>query len=153
MKYKNKTKLPKGVDFERIETVTSEVVNVDTVKTHIIEWSDLQKDRNVESVIIKQYSDNWQTELNPPILSFQSNILSDDSVGVFQLTDDNRGVAISYKPYTTGEEYSIWFIVSITIAGETVPFDVAFYSYIKGGDTNGHGDLNKPALPNYDDYI
>lgn len=144
-KYKNKTKLPSGVEFERIETLSPEIPNADAIKTHIIEWSDTSK-RKIELVTIKQYDVDWQNEITTNVLDFTHNEISSNSDAILQTEPENIGVVIYYKPFKPGEEYAVWFIVSIQLEGTVDAFDVAFYSYIKGGNpTNGQGDVNKPA--------
>jgi hypothetical protein len=143
MPYKNKTKLPIGVQFERIFTTSPENISTSSVKEHIIEWSDIEN-REIEKIDITQYTDDWQSAITPPTIIFKQKELTDDDDGFYKIADNNSGVWIQYNPYTVAEKFNLWYIVSIKLKGEE-SFDIAFYSFKDGGNPPTQGDANKPA--------
>lgn len=140
--YKNNTSLPEGIFWERILTITPEIKDQDAAKVNIIEWSDEHhRELSIDNIVIKQYDKDWQNEIVKS--EFIIELLDEKSDDVYKLEDGNRGFAVFYKPFVREEEYELWYIVTITLK-DCEPFDVAFYSSIKGGHNNGQQDLNKP---------
>jgi hypothetical protein len=142
MSYQNKTKLPLGVKFERIITLSPENISKNSVKEHIIEWSDING-RPIESISIKEYDADWLNQKSNSITIINKQLSSADT-GIYKLSNKNSGYLIRYQPFIPAEAYNLWFIVSIKLKGENA-FDVAFFSSITGGNPPTQGDANKPA--------
>ncbi|QQR98506.1 MAG: hypothetical protein IPK18_02965 [Sphingobacteriales bacterium] len=145
-KYKNKTILPAGVELDGILTLNPEILSEEEFKVHLIQWADKQNRQiNIDDITITEYDEGWQNKLESNKHNFSITIQSNQTDGVLKLDEGNIGFSIQYKPFVTGEEYTLYFIVTIKISGEE-PFDIAFSSFIKGGDTvTGHGDVNITA--------
>lgn len=149
--YENNTELPVGIRISYgVLTITPEVTSKEAYKLHLIQWKDKEnRPINVENIVIKQYDTEWQNQFPENVLEFIPRIQSDKSDGLLKLREGNIGFSIQYQPYTTTEEYSIYFIVTIKIEGEN-SFDIAFNSSIKGGNQSGGvGDVN--ILPGFSD--
>jgi hypothetical protein len=142
--YKNTTKLPAGIELYGIVTYNPEVGSTDAKKIHLIQWSDDQnRSIALENITIKQYDEKWINEFPENTIVFSSKIRSSTEDGDLVLENGNIGFTIEYNPYNNGEEYTLFFIVTIKI-GDEEPFDIAFAAFVKGGNgqSTGSGDVN-----------
>lgn len=132
-----------GIDIVRVNTINSDMIKNDSIKLHIIEWSDT-KDRSIKSIKVTETDSDWvNDEVTNKLEYTTKSYLDENSDYVFKLKPNNKGIAISYKPFNTVEDMELNFYVTITLEDDFL-FSHAFRTFIHGGGGNnsGVGDSN-----------